>query len=68
MKALSLRLEDEQASALDALAMADEMPVAEVIRTAIAERIEKRRNDKEFQERLKRAVERNQKALELLSK
>jgi predicted transcriptional regulator len=68
MKALSLRIEDEQASALDALAMADEMPVAEVIRTAIGERIEKRRNDKDFQERLKRAVQRNQKALELLSK
>lgn len=68
MRAMSLRLPDEQARALDALAMADETSVSEVIRTAIAERIEKRRADKDFQARLQRAVERNKETLDLLAK
>lgn len=68
MKTMSLRLSDDQAQALDAIAMADETSVSEVVRSAISERIEQRRADKGFQARLKRAVERNQKALELLAK
>jgi predicted transcriptional regulator len=68
MKTTSLRLEDDQARALDALAMADEMSVSEVIREAINDRIEKRRADKDFQARLQRAVERNREALDLLAK
>lgn len=48
--------------------MADETSVSEVIRSAIAERVEKRRADQDFQERLRRAVERNREALELLAK
>jgi Arc/MetJ-type ribon-helix-helix transcriptional regulator len=48
--------------------MADETSVSEVIRTAIGEQIEQRRKDKDFQGRLKRAVERNQEALDLLAK
>lgn len=59
---------DEQAKALDALAMAEETSVSEVIREAIAERIEERRADEDFQDRLRRAVERNQQALDLLAK
>jgi predicted transcriptional regulator len=68
MKTMSLRLEDDQARAINALAMAEETSVSEVIRTAIDERIAKRRADKDFQKRLKRAVERNQAALDLLAK
>jgi predicted transcriptional regulator len=68
MKTMSLRLEDDQARAINALAMAEETSVSEVIRTAIDERIAKRRADKDFQKRLKRAVERNQEALDLLAK
>lgn len=68
MKTTSLRLEDDQARALDALAMADEMSVSEVIREAINDRIAKRRADKDFQVRLQAAVERNRQALELLAK
>jgi predicted transcriptional regulator len=68
MTTMSLRLDDDQARALNALAMADETSVSEVIREAIADRIEKRRADKDFQTRLKRAVERNQEALDLLAK
>lgn len=65
---MSLRLPDEQAKALDALAMAEETSVSEIIRGAIAERIEERRADKGFQDRLRRAVERNKEALDLLAK
>ncbi|HEX4188962.1 MAG TPA: DUF6290 family protein [Solirubrobacteraceae bacterium] len=65
---MSLRLDDDQARALNALAMAEETSVSDVIREAVADRIEKRRNDKEFQARLKRAVERNQETLGLLAK
>lgn len=68
MTTMSLRIEDEQARALSALAMAEEATVSEVIRDAIADLIEKRRGDKDFQERLKRAVERNREALDLLAK
>lgn len=68
MKAMSLRLEDDQARAINALAMAEETSVSEVIREAINDRIEKRRADKDFQARLQRAVERNRKALDLLAK
>ncbi len=68
MTTMSLRLEDEQARALNAVAMAEETSVSEIIREAIADRIEQKRADKDFQERLQRAVERNQEALELLAK
>ena len=68
MKTMSLRLEDDQARAINALAMAEETSVSEVIRAAIDERIAKRRADKDFQARLKRAVERNREALDLLAK
>jgi predicted transcriptional regulator len=68
MKTLSLRIDDKQARALDALAMADETTVSDVIREAISDRIEKRRADKDFQSRLRTAVERNQSALDLLAK
>jgi hypothetical protein len=50
------------------MALADEMPVSEAVRAAIADRIEQRRQDADFQERLHRAIERNQRALELLAK
>ncbi|HEX4436104.1 MAG TPA: DUF6290 family protein [Solirubrobacteraceae bacterium] len=68
MTTMSLRLEDQQARALNALAMAEGTSVSEVIRSAIADRIEKRRGDKDFQQKLKQAVERNKEALDLLAK
>lgn len=68
MKTLSLRLPDEQAAALEAIAQADEVSVSETIRQAIDSQINERRDDAEFQKRLRVAMERNQKALELLAK
>jgi predicted transcriptional regulator len=68
MTTMSLRLEDEQARAVSALATAEGTTVSEVIRDAIAERIEKRRNDEDFQRRLREVIEENREALELLAK
>jgi predicted transcriptional regulator len=67
MKTTSLRLDDEQAKRLEAVAMADGTSVSEVIRDAIDERIAKRRADKDFQKRLADAVARNREALDLLA-
>jgi predicted transcriptional regulator len=67
-KTMSLRLDEAQAQALDAVAMAYETTVSEVVRDAISERIEKLRKDTDFKGRLQRAVERNKEALDLLAK
>jgi predicted transcriptional regulator len=67
-KTMSLRIDEEQARALNALAMANETTVSQIVRDAIAERIEKLRHDKDFQARLERAIQRNREALELLAK
>lgn len=58
-KTMTLRLNDEQAAELDAMARVDEMPVAAVVRDAIAERIAARRADEDFQARLRRHLEEN---------
>jgi hypothetical protein len=68
MKTLTLRLEDEKAQALDTLAMAEGASVSQIIRDAIDEQIEKRRQDPEFQDRLQRVYERNKAAFDLLAK
>jgi uncharacterized protein (DUF1778 family) len=67
-KTMSLRIEEEQARALDAAAMANETTVSEIVRDAISQRLQELRNDEDFQTRLKRAVERNRETLDLLAK
>jgi Arc/MetJ-type ribon-helix-helix transcriptional regulator len=67
-KTMTVRLSDQQAADLEALARVDETPVSEAVRAAIDERIKARRADKEFQARLRRILEENQKALERLAK
>jgi hypothetical protein len=66
-KAMTLRLSHEQAEALEAVAEADGIPIAEAVRIAINEHIERRRKDKDFQERLRVSLERNQRILEKLA-
>jgi predicted DNA-binding protein len=66
-KTMSLRLDESQARELDAVAMACETTVSEIVREAISERIEKLRQDNSFKERLQRAVDRNKEALDLLA-
>lgn len=66
MKTMTVRLPDEQAAALDAIARVDEMPVSEAVRIAIDERIAARRADKDFQARRKQIMTEHQRAFELL--
>jgi predicted transcriptional regulator len=67
-KTMSLRLDEVQAKQLDAVAMACETSVSEVVRDAISDRIEKLRKDTDFKDRLQRAVERNKEALDILAR
>lgn len=64
-KAMTIRLSADQAEALETVATIDDQPVAEVVRAAIAEHIEKRRRDRNFQDSLKDRIERTK---QLLSK
>jgi predicted transcriptional regulator len=66
-KTMTLRLSDELAADLEAMARVDDVPVSEAIRVAIDERIRARREDKQFQARLRRLMAENQRALERLA-
>jgi hypothetical protein len=66
-KAMTVRLQSDQAAELEAVAATDGMPVAEAVRQAVARHIESRRKDKAFQVRLRASLERNRKILEKLS-
>ena len=55
-KMLTLRLPEDQAQDLETLARVDGVSVSEEIREAIAARVEARRADGEFQERLQRLM------------
>jgi len=67
-KTMTLRLGDELAADLEAMARVDDVPVSEAIRVAIDERIKARREDKQFQARLRRLMAENQRALERLAR
>jgi hypothetical protein len=66
-KTMTLRLSDELAADLEAMARVDDVPVSEAIRVAIDERIKARRDDKQFQARLRRLMAEHQRALERLA-
>jgi predicted transcriptional regulator len=59
-KAMTIRLSPDQADALDTVAAVDDLAVVEVIRTAIAEHVEARTRDAEFQRNLRERIERAQ--------
>lgn len=66
-KAMSLRLPEDLAADLAAVAATDEMPIAEAVREAIDKHIAERRADKGFQERLKTHLAQNREILERLA-
>jgi predicted transcriptional regulator len=57
-KAMTIRLLPEQAEALETVAAVDRRAIAEVIRVAISEHIEKRRKDRRFQNGLSSRIDR----------
>ncbi|HEX2265695.1 MAG TPA: ribbon-helix-helix protein, CopG family [Solirubrobacterales bacterium] len=66
-KATSLRLSEQMAAELAAVARADGMPVSEAVRAAIEKHIAERRADKDFQKRLKKLLEEDQEVLKRLA-
>lgn len=64
---MTLRLTDEQAEELEAIAKVENVPIAEEVRRAIAELIDARRQDRAFQARLRASMERNREILERLA-
>ncbi|GAA1998194.1 ribbon-helix-helix protein, CopG family [Catenulispora subtropica] len=67
-RAFTVRVPVEQAEALELIAKADGISVAEEVRGALQERIEARKADPEFMALVKATVERSQAALDLLAK
>lgn len=67
-KAFTMRLPEEKAAELEAVAQADGMHVSEAVREAIDCHIEARRKDKDFQARLTRLIEDNQRVLDRLAR
>jgi predicted transcriptional regulator len=66
-KTLTLRLDDEQARELEAIARVDGVPLSGAIRTAIAEHVATRREDSGFRERLARRMNEDREILERLA-
>ncbi len=66
-KSMTLRLSEEQAAALEAVAQVEDVPMAEAVRQAIGMYIEGRRQDQAFQQRLQRSMERHRAILKLLA-
>ena len=67
-KTMSLRLEDEQAATLELMARADDRTVTETVRKAIDAHIQERRNDADFQDRLKKYMDEERSVLERLAR
>lgn len=59
-RAMTIRLSEQQAHELETVADVDSVPVVEVIRAAIAEHVESRKRDAEFQRSLKERIEQAQ--------
>lgn len=57
---MTIRLSAEQAETLETVATVDDLAVVEVIRAAIAEHVEARTHDFEFQRSLRERIERAQ--------
>jgi len=64
---MSLRLSEDKAAELAAVARVDDMPVSEVVREAIDNHIASRREDPDFQKRLKLRLDEDAEVLERLA-
>jgi hypothetical protein len=66
-RAFTVRVPEDQAEEIEAIAEADGVSVAEEVRAALTDRIAVRRSDKAFQERLRATMERNRRVLDRLA-
>lgn len=62
-KSMTIRLSAEQAEALETVATVEDRSLSDVIRAAIAEHVESRRQDPTFQDSLKDRIDRAQRLL-----
>ncbi len=62
-KAMTIRLSEEQADALETVASVENLPVSEVIRAAIARHVETRAKDPRFQVSLRDRIGRAERLL-----
>jgi hypothetical protein len=67
-KNLTVRLDDELASDTDALARAEGKSLNETVKHALAEAVQRRREDPEFKARVRRIIEEDRELLERLAK
>jgi post-segregation antitoxin (ccd killing protein) len=67
IKVSTVRLAEKQADELAIVARADKIPVSEAVREAIAKHIAERREDQEFQARLKKRLEEDHEVLKRLA-
>jgi hypothetical protein len=66
-KTMSLRLDRDLATELEAVARIDGQSIADTVRTAVEHHIEARRKDEEFRERLRRNAEEQRDILDRLA-
>lgn len=67
-KAMTVRLDDDQAEELEKVAEIDGVAVAEAVRQAIAEHVVRRSSDAEFRKRLRASMKKHQSILDRLAK
>lgn len=67
IKTTTIRQDKSQAADLEAVARVDGVPVSEAVRTAISDHINARRQDPEFQDRLRRIMDEERVVLERLA-
>jgi len=66
-KAMTLRLPADKAAELEEISRTDDMPVSKTVLAAIDRHIEERRNDAEFQQRLRQRMDEHRQVLERLA-
>ena len=67
IKSMTLRLEEPLAARVQTIAEVEGTTVSDVIRDALADHVERRRRDPEFQAMLKRNLRRHKELLDLLA-
>ncbi|MCY3650956.1 MAG: ribbon-helix-helix protein, CopG family [Acidimicrobiaceae bacterium] len=66
-KSMTLRIDEALAERVRTIAEVEDTTVSEVIRDALAEHVERRRRDPEFQTMLKRNLRRHEELLSMLA-
>ncbi len=67
-KNLTVRLDDELAADTEAIARAEGQSLNETVKTALREAVERRREDPEFKQRIRRIIAEDAELLERLAK